>query len=541
MDNKNDLVRTNIDRIFSGGLWQAIALILIVAIPAIVFVWVTDQIFLYHISQSYVNDIAKVFNINKYLAQAITIVVFMVVVFFVGKIGISKTNRAVAVWGITSLLVGYYLAMGYGTGAHVFDRDGNAIKCYVLTRDGSVRWLELVDVDPLTGRKCQKPTPEIVERLTIYVQGKRPQRLSDEETAFFESRTSEPIVWYWKAKSGDIEIFNLMGFHPETRDELLPVTPDIVEQFKAQRAQRQRRQRRPRQINPETYDFFDPATGEARAWYWRGNDGAYEFYDNSGFHPQSGAALKPVDSNTLTNWREEKKAAEARQSAERLRQENNARLEADRQERERRAESEREQREAQTGVSCDQLAGNPSDPHRSGEVAGVRYDELRAHTPEAVQACRIAREKFPYELRYQYQFARALEINDPDAAIPIYRQLISQNYPAAYDNLGNIYIRKRDLKNAIIVLKAGVAANDPDSMVTLSSLIENGYLPVTNPVAAKFALLEQAAQLGHSGAKIAVDQKRIELQESQQQRAFQQQEQQMMLDIFGTILRGVTR
>lgn len=541
MFNKNDLARAYINRISSGGLWQAIALILIVAIPAIVFVWVTDQIFLYHLSQSYVDDIAKAFNLNKYLAQAITIVVFIVFVFFVGKIGISKTNRAVSTWGITLLLVAYYLAMSYGTGSHKFDTQGNAIKCYVLTRDGGVRWLEPVDVDPLTGLKCRKPTPELVERLNIYIKGKLPQRVGDDEVAFFDPRTSEPIVWYWKAKSGDIEIFNLMGFHPETRDELLPVTPDIVEQFKAQRAQRQRRQRPLRQIAPETYDFFDPATGEARAWYWRSDDGTYEFYDNSGFHPQTGTALKPVDNDVLTIWREEKKAAEARQSAVRLRQANDARLEADRQERERRAELEREQREAQAGVSCDQLAGNPSDPHRSGEVAGVRYDELKVHATEAVQACRIAREKFPNELRYQYQYARALEINDPGGAIPLYRELIRQNYPAAYDNLGNIYIRKRDMKNAIVVLQAGVAANDPDSMVTLSVLIENGYLSVPNPSAAKYALLSKAAQLGHSGAQVAVDQQRTEFQQGQQERAYQQQEQQMMLDIFRTILHGVPR
>ncbi|ULO23490.1 hypothetical protein [Methylocystis sp. SB2] len=350
---------------------------------------------------------------------------------------------------------------------------------------------------------------------------------------------------YWKAKSGTIEIFNLMGFHPETGEELLPVTRDTVEQFKLQRAQRRqvllKRQSPPKQIDPETYVFFDPATGEARGWYRRNNNGVYEFYDNGGFHPQTGEQLKPVDNAILTKWRAEKKEAEARQAAERSRQEQEAQLQADRQERQRQALVERERQEAQAGVTCDQLAGNPSDPHRSGEVTGVRYDELRAHATEALQACRVARDKFPDELRYKYQFARALEIDDPDKAIPLYRQLMSKNYVAAFDNLGSIYMRKHDMKTAISVLKAGVAANDPDSMVTLSNLVEKGYLPVQNPVAAKYALLERAAQLGHSGARIAVDEQKIEIQQRQQEHISQQQQQQMMLEMFGTILRGVGR
>lgn len=348
-----------------------------------------------------------------------------------------------------------------------------------------------------------------------------------------------------RLKSGKIETFNLMGFHPETGEELLPITSEVVEQFKTQRQQRQqvfeRRQRPPQKIDPETHAFFDPATGEAQTWYWRSSNGDYEFYDSRGFHPQTGEALKLVDSTILAKWKREKQEVEAREIQERLRRERETQEQADRAERERRAASQRQQQEAQAGALCDQLAGNPSDPRRSSEVTGVRYEQLKAQATQAIDVCHLALSNFPDEIRYKYQYARALEISDPDKSIPLYRQLIRQNYPAAYDNLGNIYIRKRDMRTAISVLKSGVKANDPDSMVTLADLVGRGYLPVQNQVAAKYALLERAAQLGHAGAQLAVEQQKVELQQGQQERAFQQQEQQMMLDMFGTILRGVAR
>jgi hypothetical protein len=88
----------------------------------------------------------------------------------------------------------------------------------------------------------------------------------------------------------------------------------------------------------------------------------------------------------------------------------------------------------------------------------------------------------------------------------MYKQIIRQNYPAAYDNLASFYLRKRDFAAAIPVLKAGIKANDPDSMVTFAELVERGYAPVQNPAAAKIALLQRAAQLGHQGARRAMGQ-----------------------------------
>jgi hypothetical protein len=548
---------------------QAVIVALLLLFPAILLLWVADKIFLYYLTRSYVDELSYVLNINIYYAKALSLLVFMATVFFVGKIGLSSRGRLIGVWGLVGLLVAHSLLMGFGIRNQFFDRSGKAIKCYVITREGDVRFLEHAGIDPETGRQCRNATPEMLERLTAYKNGRRPRRLADSEAdVFYELRTGEPIIWYSRAKSGEIQLFNLMGFHPDTGAELLPVTPDIVEVFMSQRAERQqravRRQRRPpQQVDPETYQFFNPATGEPQVWYWQDPEGSYEFFDAQGFHPSTGEPLKPVDGTTLGKWRRQKADKENREKQEFARKEQEerdriAREERDRQaaveqvENERKAAAARDAREqqaaqelqqkiARAGASCDDLAGNPSDTRKSSASPGSRYENLREHFVEALDVCKTAIDNMPGELRYRYQYARALEISEPEKAIPLYRDLIRQNYPAAFDNLGNVYIRKKDMRAAISVLKAGVRAGDPDSMVTMADLIERGYAPVQNPAAAKYALLERAAQLGHSGAQLAIAQKRAEMQQQQQERAFQQQEQQMMLDLFGTIVRGVAR
>ena len=69
----------------------------------------------------------------------------------------------------------------------------------------------------------------MLERLREYEKGNRPQKIQTADPTFFDLRTGEPIVWYYKDKNGVIELFNLMGFHPQSGDELSPVTKEIVE------------------------------------------------------------------------------------------------------------------------------------------------------------------------------------------------------------------------------------------------------------------------------------------------------------------------
>jgi TPR repeat protein len=182
-----------------------------------------------------------------------------------------------------------------------------AKRCYVITRDEHqpVRYGEQSGIDPDTGRQCRELTPEVVERLREYEKGNRPKRIEAAEPTFFDLRTGEPVVWYYKDKNGDIQLFDLMGFHPESGEELLPITKEVVTQWKAQQDERKRRaaQRPPHRIDPQKYAFFDPLTGKARVWYVRTPSGEYQFYDNSGYDPETGEPLSIITKEVIDAWR----------------------------------------------------------------------------------------------------------------------------------------------------------------------------------------------------------------------------------------------
>ncbi len=696
--------------------------IFIVAVIAILFMyiffWAADKLFLYVLARSYVSEIADVFNLNTHLAAAASFAVFIMFVYLLTlTFSFSRSRRIIGVLGLAAMVLTHSLLLWQGTQNQFFDRSGKAIKCYILSRDGVVRYMERAGIDPITGKQCRDVTPELIERLQEYARGRRPELVLEDEPVFFDQRTGDPIIWYWRAKAGDIELFNLMGFHPESGEELLPVTPAVVAEWKQQWIWKERHRHPPNRVDPLTYDFFDPKTGEVRGWYWRSPDGEYEFYDNPGFQPSTGDALIPATKDVVEDWKRgtEKRCyvitrdtvfyrskpgidpATGRQcrpltagvleklreyekgkrpnhvnSAEpvfydvrsgdaaiwysrgpeakislfdlmgfdpetgeellpitpkivaewkgqrddelrkqrppkqidpnnavffdpasgkpqvwfwrgpdgeyefydnagyhprtgealtvvnkgvvdawkqhvkdTLRREKEERLKRDKEESDR---NEREAQKMRAGSMCDQAAANPADPRKPSEVPGVRYEELKEAAAKALEICRVAMVSFPSELRYTYQYARALGFSEPEEAIVIYRKLTRQGYPAAFDNLGSLLLQRKDRKSfneAINVFNEGVRIGDPDSMVTLSALIVRGYYGVENPYDYSLKLLRDAAALGHPGAKLAIEKMETERQQQQQNRASQQQQQQMqeqiMLELFRNILGGAIR
>src|SRR5262249_46755497 len=178
-------------------------------------------------------------------------------------------------------------------------------RCYVITREGVEYRDGAPGIDQVTGRACRALTDQLRERLREYENGNRPQKIQSNDPTFFDSRTAEPIVWFYQNKSGDIELFDLIGFHPETGEELRPVTKEIVEVWKRQAAERklQNSRRAPQRIDPERANFFDPLTGKPRVWYGRTPGGDYEFYDGDGYDPSTGEKLTPVSAAAIEGWK----------------------------------------------------------------------------------------------------------------------------------------------------------------------------------------------------------------------------------------------
>ena len=164
-------------------------------LAALVSLWIIDKVVFYYLARTYVDQVAHVFDLNEHLANALVLLTFIAVLFFGRYIwSFSKPKRIVGVAGIAALLIGHSLILWYGTRDKYFGPEGNAIKCYVLTRDGKVTYGEHPGIDAATGRPCRPVTPEMVERLKEYEKGKRPQLITNSNPTFFDPRSGEPIV-----------------------------------------------------------------------------------------------------------------------------------------------------------------------------------------------------------------------------------------------------------------------------------------------------------------------------------------------------------
>jgi hypothetical protein len=370
----------------------------------------------------------------------------------------------------------------------------NAKQCYIIQRDARAPVIyrdHLPGIDPETGRECRLVTIGVVERLNEYANGKRPVRIkAPPQPEFFDPRTSEPIVWYVD-RGGTIEIFDLMGYHPETSEELLPVTPVIVNRWKAQQAP-------PARVDPESHPWFDVKTGRPNIWHSPGENGELEFFDGPGFHPKTGKALTEITQDFADKLLLDKKEnAEAEARAQKERADAEARI-------------RQEQWRQQQAQHCDELAANPNDQNRRRDAAGVSYagvsyEQLRTQTTQAIKACEVAVQQFPKDLTLQYQLARPVELVDPARGQAMQDKLVKLGYPAAFDNAGSLLLndpkcRQHCINEAVKLFRKGAALGDPDSMMSLADQIDQNHA-----TGDKISLYQRAAKLGHPRAKMALE------------------------------------
>lgn len=521
----------------------AVIILACVVIGGLIF-WLCNELVYYYVARTYAEELADAYDLNTGITRAILWASFAALVVLAGySLSFSKQKRRIGYAGLLALILGHSLLLGRLDAN--FRKNGVAEKCFVMTRT-SIKTLNRVGIDADTGRECRPLTPQMVEKIAEYKRGHRPTQITSSDPPFFDPTTGEPVVWYFKNDRGQIQLFDLMGFHPQTGDELVPVTREVVEAWKQQNAKVVRRA--PVLVtDPEKFGFFDPTTGAAKVWYSRSETGQYEFYDGPGFHPRSGDQFTIVTREVISDWRQQQEAIAARKKAEQEQRDKEARerterevqqaLEAaDRERRAREASAEAERQRLQGGNDCDRLAANPTDAKRSG--GGVSFEALKYQADQAYDACTKAVAVSPAELRYQYQLGRAAQFKDKKQAFEIFFRLVQANYPAAFDNLGGMYLwDRKDVTTAITLFKRGSALGDADSMVSLVDLIDKGQIPTPNPEQTKLALLQRAAELGHAGAQRGYE---LELQKLNQERVNQVNQQQMM-QLFGAFVQGVAR
>ena len=105
---------------------------------------------------------------------------------------------------------------------------------------------------------------------------------------------------------------------------------------------------------------------------------------------------------------------------------------------------------------------------------------------------------------------------------------------------GSISLKRKIRVEAIALFKAGAQAGD-SRLVTLSlaEMIDRNHLTVANPAQEKLALYQRAAQLGNKTAITAYQVELAKVQNEEQRRMQELQQQRMMLQMFGTVLRNI--
>ncbi len=405
-------------------------------------------------------------------------------------------------------------------------------QCYIITSE-AVKYGDRSGIDPSTGKECREIKSGMLERLREYEKGKRPSRIADPNVVFFDPRTGSPIVWYSVAKSTDIELFDLMGFHPSTGEELLPITASVVEQFRAQQQKITAKHRSPpKRVNAESAVFFDPRSGAPVIWYWKSSGGNYEFFDGEGYHPFTGDPLALVTKTVLEEReaqiakgkKDEEQAAIKRAQDAQL--QTNAAIEI-----------------AAVGDKCDRLASNPTDPNKSQAVKGVTYDELKLTATAAIEACLAAQSNAPSVDRFKYQLARAYQVVSAlDKAESLFEQLAEKRYVAVYDNYGWLLLKQQDANNRDYTapekfFRIGAAAGNADAMESLAELIERGKIRPRSETEGN-DLTARAADLGNAEAQKRLVKIRQEGDRRDQAREQNEQGKEIMRNIFGSIIRG---
>lgn len=295
--------------------------LLIAALLLLAVLWMLDRAILYVTSKSYIDEIAYVFDLNRHLAEALTLVLFTALL-FAGRYAFSwdLRRRRIGIAIVSALLVGNSLVLWWGTRGQSFTRGNIATKCYVITRT-AIKFGEHPGTDPASGEECVPVTPAIAEQINAYAGGKRPVAVTSDDPTFFDRATGWPVVWYVIGAGGEVQLFDLMGFDPQSGQTLKAITPKIVADWREQRDLRLREKQKlsraaPQRIEAAERSFFDPLTGKPKVWYWRDpTDGHFEFFDGEGFDPINGQVLAAVTPDIISEWTKWTKEASKSQSS----------------------------------------------------------------------------------------------------------------------------------------------------------------------------------------------------------------------------------
>ncbi len=214
----------------------AIILIILIIYPLLT---VLNILSVKNIANSFIGDIDIVFGLNPYLTKAILAAVTMPLLWlFVQSFNIFNNKIRVLARALLVLsLVIYYIILWIGSDAFWFDRNGNPLKCYVLTKKSiifhRIKHISEYEVDQKTGKKCLPVTRGALRDLRIikHVMNNGGVKELKSPKSFFDVQTGDPIVWYTHRKGGEYALFNAPVHDPVTGTRAAPMTRQEVRAF----------------------------------------------------------------------------------------------------------------------------------------------------------------------------------------------------------------------------------------------------------------------------------------------------------------------
>ena len=563
-------LREHVDQLYALFVKQSkyvqaliVTLVLIFATYGGWITWAILRSIDFFIAQKFVVDeILLVLPVNRGFANAL----FYVVLFIIAPISWAilsrdKERRARAFSNAVLFSALLFLFTGFLSRNFLIDPHNpqHAINCFVMDK-GKPKLIPLVEgnefqFDPETGKKCVPVTPEVAVRLNQ----PQPKKLElDSSPVFFDSNLGTVKIYYSRNTDNSLQLFDGEGFDPDTGQPLLPVTKEIVtewkkikanwlqqKEFERVEAERQIKLEEDRKAKAEIdrkaleraeADRKAKAESDIKAQEQAESDRKAKFEAERIAQQEAEAdrkakleaeriAFEQSEADRKAKLEAENEAVAQAELIKKAKEEFDARALATAQEVERRRLIEL------AGNDCDRLAGNQYDQQRNRTFSPVDHDILVNNSSTAVAACREAIEQSPQTLRYQYQLARSLQTNAPDEAYPILVKLANNDYAAACDNLGWLLIRKNKKSMGIEVFESGTNLGCIECMFSLGSLLYQGRHTPQNRNAG-FEYLQKAANAGHAEAEELVQSYSSEMQANQRT-------QEMVGDLVGQVFKKI--
>ena len=268
------------------------ALVAVVAFAVLVLILFNEELIFWRTFSYMAGKIAGESGIHPRLAEVLAVAYALVVALsFTISFDPAKRKRSlIVIAALTALYSGFMYAMTRDDAW----QGGKPIKFFEEQADGTFR-----ETHRPRNPRTNQPNISITRENQRWADGRPAQRVQiTKETHFFGS-AELPLVYYAR-RGRELDFFDRPGAHPQTRQRLQPVTPEIVDEVMlvlnagTSGSSSVLEVRPPKRVAilPDM-EFFD-ANGEPLYWF----DPDYEewqLFDAEGAHPRTGATMVKLD------------------------------------------------------------------------------------------------------------------------------------------------------------------------------------------------------------------------------------------------------